>query len=183
MELTAAPTEELFFSLAGSFLESEFDSTVRDANGAILGGVEDGNRLASVPEFQVAGSGSYTWPVSWFGGSDAYVSATVHHIGDRYTQPSDQVSGAGVFSSGLAYGGAVGDETTTLDLELGSYTIVNLSAGVQLDEWSATLYIHNVADENADLSFNRERGGRARLAYFTNKPRTIGLTFRRDFTL
>ncbi len=182
MELTAAPTEELFFSLAGSFLESEFDSTVRDATGAILGGVEDGNRLASVPEFQVAGTGSYTWPVGWFGGSDAFVSATVHHIGDRYTQPSDQVAGAGTFSSGLAYGGAVGDETTTLNLELGSYTIVNLSAGVQLDEWSATLYVHNVADENADLSFNRERGGRARLAYFTNRPRTIGLTFRRDFT-
>ncbi len=182
LELGAAPTEELYFSLAGSFLESEFDSTVRDGDGDILGGVEDGNRLASVPEFQVAGSGSYTWPVSMFGGSDAFVTATVHHIGDRYTQPSDQVAGAGTFSSGLAYGGATGAETTTLDLELDAYTIVNLSAGIERDEWSATLYIHNVGDENADLSFNRERGGRARLAYFTNRPRTIGLTYRRNFT-
>ena len=50
-----------------------------------------------------------------------------------------------------------------------------------MDDWSATFYIHNAGDENADLSFNRERGGRARLAYFTNKPRTIGLTIRKRF--
>ena len=58
---------------------------------------------------------------------------------------------------------------------------MNLSAGVEKDDWSATLYIHNVTDENANLSFNRERGGRARLAYFTNPPRTIGVVFRKSF--
>lgn len=181
-ELGAQPTNELFFSLAGSFLESEFDTTVTDANGDILGGVQDGNRLASVPEFQIAATGGYTTPVSWFGGSDAFVNATVHHVGDRITQPSDQAAGAGTFSSGLPFGGATGDEVTTLDLELDAYTIINLSAGIEKDDWSATLYIHNVGDENADLSFNRERGGRARLAFFTNKPRTIGVTFRKSFS-
>jgi len=181
LEVSAQPTDELYISVAASFLESEFDSTVIDANGNILGGVENGNRLASVPELQLATTSSYTWPVSLFSGSDAFVTATVHHIGDRYTQPSDQIFGAGVFSSGLAYAGATGDETTSVDLELDSYTIINMSAGIQKDEWSATLYIHNLGDENADLSFNRERGGRARLAYFTNRPRTIGLTYRQNF--
>jgi len=177
-ELGAQPTDAINLSLAGSVLESEFDSTVRDANGAILGGVQDGNRLASVPEFQVAATGSYEFPLSWMGGSDAYLSATIHHVGDRITQPSDQEAGAGVFSSGLPFGGATGDEVTTLDLLLDAYTIINLSAGIEQDDWSLVLYVHNVGDENANTSFDRERGGRARLGFRTNAPRTVGVTFR-----
>ena len=103
-------------------------------------------------------------------------------MGDRITQPSDQLPGAGVFSSGLPFGGATGDETTNLDLILDPYTIVNLSAGLEFDEWSATLYVHNVGDENANTSFDRERGGRARLSFRTNKPRTIGIVFRKSFS-
>lgn len=181
-ELGASPTESLHLTFAGSILESEFDSTVVDATGAVIGGLRDGNRLASVPDYQFAGSGSYYIPLEWFGGSEGFVTGTVHHVGDRITQPGDQVAGAGDFSSGLPFGGATGDEVTSLDLELDPYTIVNLSAGIEKDSWSAVLYIHNVGDENADMSFDRERGGRARLAYRTNKPRTIGLTFRKSFS-
>jgi outer membrane receptor protein involved in Fe transport len=177
-ELGATPTESLEFTIAGSFVESEFDSTVTDANGAILGGVADGNRLASVPEFQIAATGSWYFPIA---GSSGFLSATIHHVGDRITQPSDQVAGAGVFSSGLPYAGATGDEVTNLDLVLDPYTIVNLSAGIEWERWSATLYVHNVGDENADLSFDRERGGRARLAFRTNAPRTIGVVVRANF--
>ena len=180
-ELGAQPTESLYFSIAGSMLESEFDSTVRDANGAILGGVEDGNRLASVPEFQFAATGSYYFPLGLFGGSDGFATMTVHHVGDRITQPSDQIPGAGQFTSGLPFGGATGDELTVLDLILDPYTIINLSAGIEKDDWSATLYVHNLGDENANLSLDRERGGRARLAFRTNAPRTIGVTLRKNF--
>lgn len=181
-ELGASPNDALQLSLAGNFVESEFDSTVTDSTGAVLGGVADGNRLASVPEFQLAATGSYYFPVALGGDSEAYVSATVHHVGDRITQPSDQLAGAGVFTSGLPFGGASGNEITTVDLELDAYTIVNLSAGINFDTWSAAFYIHNAGDENANLSFNRERGGRARLAFFTNRPREIGVTFRKNFS-
>jgi outer membrane receptor protein involved in Fe transport len=177
-ELTAAPVEAFEFSIAGSVLESEFDSTVTDATGAILGGVEKGNRLASVPEFQVAATGTFFWPIGTMNG---FLSATVHHVGDRITQPSDQVDGAGVFSSALPYAGATGDEITNVDLLLDPYTIVNLSAGLERDNWSAVLYIHNVGDESANLSFDRERGGRARLGFRTNKPQTVGVVFRMGF--
>jgi outer membrane receptor protein involved in Fe transport len=180
-ELGANPSDALYLSVAGSFLDAQFDSTVRDGDGNVIAGLEDGNRLASVPEFQIAASGEYTFPLDLFGGAEGYVTGTVHHVGDRYTQPSDQVPGAGDFVSGLPYGGATGNEVTTIDLNLDAYTIVNLSAGIVVNDWTAVLYVHNVADENADLSFNRERGGRARLAFFTNKPRTIGLTFRKRF--
>jgi outer membrane receptor protein involved in Fe transport len=180
-ELAAAPSDSWYFSLAGSFLESEFDSTVVDGNGDVIGGLAAGNRLASVPDFQIAASGSYFLPVNMFGGSEWFVSATIHHVGDRITQPSDQVPGAGEFQSGLPFGGATGDEVTSLDLLLDPYTIVNLTTGIEKDDWSAILYIHNVGDENANLSFDRERGGRARLGFRTNKPRTIGITFRKSF--
>jgi outer membrane receptor protein involved in Fe transport len=180
-EVGAQPTDALYLSLAGSFLNAEFDSTVVDGNGNVIAGLEDGNRLASVPEFQIAATGSYIFPLSMFDGSEGFVTATVQHVGDRITQPSDQVPGAGDFAHGLAYGGMDGSEVTTVDLLLDPYTLLNLSTGIEKDDWSATLYIHNVTDENANMSFNRERGGRARLAYFTNPPRTIGVTIRKSF--
>jgi iron complex outermembrane receptor protein len=181
-ELSAQPIESLYFSFAGSILESEFDSTVVDANGAILGGVQDGNRLASVPDFQFAATGSYYFPLQVFGGSDASVTLTVQHVGDRITQPSDQTPGAGLFTSGLPFGGATGNELNIVDLELDPYTIVNLSASVEKDDWSAVLYVRNLGDENANTSFDRERGGRARLGFRANMPRTIGITLRKSFS-
>lgn len=180
-ELGGNVSEGLYVSLAGSFLEAEFDSTVRDASGAILGGVEDGNRLASVPEVQVALSGTYTFADPLLGSNETYISGSVQHVGDRITQPGDQVAGAGNFSSGVPLGGATGNEVTSLDLELESYETINLSAGLVFDDWEAVLYANNLTDENVDLSFDRERGGRARLAYRTNQPRTVGVTFRKSF--
>ena len=149
--------------------------------GGILGGVENGNRLASVPELQIAASATWHFTTELFGGSDGYFSATVSHIGDRYTQPSDQVAGAGVFQSALAFGGATGTEQTLLDLELDPYTLINLRLGIAKGDWETAIYVNNVADENADTSFDRERGGRARLAFRTNTPRTVGILFRRYF--
>lgn len=61
------------------------------------------------------------------------------------------------------------------------YTIANLSAGVVRDGWEAVLYVTNLTDENANLSFDRERGGRARLSFRTNQPRTFGITLRKNF--
>ncbi|MFC3093827.1 TonB-dependent receptor [Alteromonas sediminis] len=180
-EITRQATENLFVSFAGSWLESEFDSTVIDGFGNVLGGVESGNRLASVPELQFALSSTYNLSTPLFGSEESYLSASWQYVGDRYTQPSDQVPGAGAFVSGLPFGGATGAEVTNVDLELGSYNIVNLSAGFVYDEWEALVYINNAFDENALLSFDRERGGRARLAYRTNQPRTFGVTVRMFF--
>jgi outer membrane receptor protein involved in Fe transport len=83
--------------------------------------------------------------------------------------------------SGLPYAGATGNEVTDLDLELGAYETINLSTGIVNETWEAVLYINNLTDENANLSFDRERGGRARLGFRTNQPRTIGLTFRKSY--
>ena len=180
-ELVAYPSELLMLTLSGSVLEAEFDSTVVDSEGNVLGGVEDGNRLASVPEFQVSASATYTFPVDAFGSDEMYVSAVLQHVGDRFTQPSDQVEGAGNFVSGLPFGGATGNEVTAVDLELDAYEQLNLSAGIIWSTFEAVVYVNNVTDENAELSFDRERGGRARLAFRNNQPRTVGITLRKFF--
>ena len=179
-ELTAEPTENLVLSFAGSYIESEFDDTVI-SSGSVLGGVEDGNRLASVPELQLAAAATYSFTTDLFGGSDGYLNLTVQYAGDRITQPSDQVAGAGVFTSGLPFGGASGADATVLDLELDPYTLVNIRLGIAKEDWETALYVNNITDENADLSFDRERGGRARLGFRTNQPRTVGLLFRKYF--
>jgi outer membrane receptor protein involved in Fe transport len=180
-ELAGQPTDGLELSFAGSLLEAEFDSTVIDANGNILGGVADGNRLASVPEMQLAATATYFFTADFAGGVEAFVSGSLQHIGDRITQPSDQVAGAGSFSSGLTFGGATGSEVTNVNLLLDSYETLNLSAGFARDDWEVVFYLNNATDENANLSFDRERGGRARLAYRTNMPRTGGVTLRTRF--
>lgn len=180
-ELSMNPTDRLELGMSGSFVESEFDSTVRAEDGSVIGGVEDGNRLASVPDFQMSGNATYTVPVPWFGGADFFMRTSVQHVGDRITQPGDQVPGAGVFASGLAFAGATGRETTVLDLELDAYTLLNLNTGLTTEDWEIVLYVRNALDENANLSFDRERGGRARLGFRTNQPRTAGLTYRRFF--
>ena len=133
------------------------------------------------PRPQAAATAAYYWPITWGEGMEAFVAGSIQHVGTRFTQPGDQRPGAGNVVSGLAFGGATGAAVTALDLELEEYTLLNLNAGIQNDIWGVTLFANNVTDENADLSFDRERGGRARLAFSTNQPRTIGVTVRRNF--
>lgn len=180
-ELSWEPVDRLLFTLAGSYVEAEFDSTVRDGNGNVLGGIENGNRLASVPEGQMSASGAYSFPASFFDNAEGFVTASFQHVGSRFTQPSDQVPGAGDFAHGLPFAGMTGAEITSLDLELPDYQIVYFSTGLNLGRYTVTLFVDNVFDENALLSFDRERGGRARLGFRTNQPRTFGVNLRADF--
>ena len=106
----------------------------------------------------------------------------MQHVGSRFTQPSDQENNPRIFVHGLPFLGAPGSAATTVNLELPKYNVVNLSAGIDLARGlSAILYVNNLTDEKALLSFDRERGGRARLGFATNQPRTIGVTIRKTF--
>jgi iron complex outermembrane receptor protein len=103
-------------------------------------------------------------------------------VGSRFTQPSDQENNPRTFVHGLPFLGAPATAATTLDLELPKYNLVNLSAGMEFSRgFSGVVYVNNLTDEQALLSFDRERGGRARLGFATNQPRTIGVTLRYSF--
>lgn len=180
-EISAELAEGLDIGLSGSVLEAEFDSTVVDGTGTVLGGVREGNRLPSVPRFQISGDATYSWPI---GSNEAFVTGTFQHVGNRITQPSDQE--APLFglpaASGLPFGGATGAEPLNSDPALSSYELVNLSAGIKFEnELDVTVYVRNVFDVNALQSFDRERGGRARTGFRVGQPRTFGVTVRKGF--
>jgi iron complex outermembrane receptor protein len=182
-ELGAELFEGFDVSFAGNWVQAEFDSTISDNTtmdpNDVVGGIRDGNRLASVPELQLAASAQYSFPLG--GDAEGFIAGSIQHIGSRFTQPGDQENNPRSFVSNLAFGGASGLNPTVLDLELPSYQIVNLSAGMTMGNTDLIFYVNNVTDENALLAFDRERGGRARLGFHTNQPRTFGMTARFRF--
>ena len=178
-ELSFTPVHGLDLSVSGDVLESRFDSTLLTAGGAVIEGIRKGNRLPSTPEFQIAGSGTYSFPVT--SSIAGRFTATVQHVGSRYTQPGDQENNPRTFPA-ITFGTAAPGQTNTLNLKLPSYEIVNLQVGADIGHGlDVTIYANNVFDENALLSFDRERGGRARLGFQVSTPRTIGATVRKSF--
>jgi len=101
--MTLRPTDSLELGFAGSAVNAEFDSTVRDGTGAVLGGIREGNRLPSVPELQFTASLTYNFKLA---GRESYVTASYQHVGSRFTQPSDQESNPRTFVHGLPFQGA-----------------------------------------------------------------------------
>lgn len=178
-ELGLSPAPGLNLSLSGSVIESEFDSTLPGAL-APATGIRNGNRLPSVPEFQISANSSYEWDLGT--STTAFVAGSFQHIGTRFTQPADQENNPRTFVHGLPFGGAPATASTTVDLLLPEYQLVNLSAGIELaGGLSLTAYVNNLFDENPLLSFDRERGGRARLGFNIGQPRTFGVTARQSF--
>lgn len=178
-EIGFTPAKGFDFVLSGSLIEAEFDTTLPGPLASATG-IRDGNRLPTVPEFQLSASGSYEWAVADV--ADAFVAVSYQHVGNRFTQPADQENNPRTFVHGLPFNGAPANASTTVDLLLPSYDLVNLSAGVEYENGLAvTVYLNNVFDENALLSFDRERGGRARLGYNIGQPRTFGMTVRKTF--
>ena len=187
-EISARPMPGLDLSFAGSWIDSKFDSTINNAVLASRTGIRDGNRLPTVPKYQFAVTATYG---SRFNAdSDWYLTGSVQHIGNRWSQPGDQEAGAGVFvipAGSLFFDpvtGVGGTRNTDFSstLKLPAYTLVSLSAGLRWDNgFELVAYVKNLFDKNPKLSFDRERGGRARLGYNVGQPRIIGLTARKSF--
>lgn len=183
-ELSARVSPNLDLSLSGSYIRSKIDSNVTDGGGAIIAGIRKGNRLPTVPKFQMAAAATYTMEIA--AETDWSFTASFQHVGDRYTQLDDQEPGKGSFTNSIYYDPATGAYGTGAfnfgSYKLGAYNLVNLSTGVSWDSGlSVTLYVNNLFDENALYSLDRERGGRGRLGYNIGTPRKIGVTVRKDF--
>jgi iron complex outermembrane receptor protein len=176
-ELNFVPNRNFDIAFSGSYNDSELSSTV---NPVAATGLVEGRRLPTVPKFQFAAAATYQWELS--AGSLAYVTGSFQHIGSRFTQVGDPDLGVltlppfGSTTPGFPYTASV----FNYDPELPSYDILNLRVGMRRDKWDLSLYANNLTDERALLSFDRERGTRARIFFLTNQPRAIGLTLRFD---
>jgi iron complex outermembrane receptor protein len=183
-EFNVRPFRGFDLSFAGSLIEAEFDYTLPGTVGGVpfatVTGIREGNRLPSVPKYQFATTATYGTRIN--DNAEAFVSASWQRVGSRYTQPADQENNPRNFVSGLPFRGASGNGVTRVDLLLPAYDLINLSAGMDFDSgFGVQLYANNLFDENALLSFDRERGGRARLGYNIGRPREIGVTLRKRF--
>ncbi|HUP61987.1 MAG TPA: TonB-dependent receptor [Thermoanaerobaculia bacterium] len=182
VEVEASPNDSFDFAVSGNYNASELTSSFTSSTGAIVAGIQEGNRLPSVPEFQLAAAATYRWQLRE--GMAAYSTGVFQIVGDRFTQVSDQEPGFGTVDIS-AFGGDIGGPYTsnifTFEPQLPSYHNINLRLGVLHGNWDTALFINNVTDERAFLALDIERGSRARVSYMTNQPRTFGVSSRVTF--
>ena len=187
LELAMAPNDNFDFAVSLGFNDSQLRSTVTstasDGTVSVVSGIQEGNRLPSVPQFQAAAAATYQWQMR--GSSLGYVTGTYQHIGSRFTQVGNEDPGYGVVDllsfAPNTIGGPLTASTFTFDPEMPAYDIFNLRLGVLKGRWDVSLYANNLTDERAFLALDIERGKRARVGYLTNQPRTFGLTARFKF--
>jgi iron complex outermembrane recepter protein len=187
VEFQAAPSTNFDFSISGSYDDSELSSTLTSTSSggavSVVSGIQKGNRLPTVPKFQLAAAATYQWQIRQ--GSLGYITGTFQHIGSRFTQIGDQARGFGTVNllsfAPNTIGGPLTATTFRFDPELPSYDILNLRVGVLHGKWDVAVYGNNLTDERALLALDQERGTRARVGYLTNQPRTIGFTSRVKF--
>jgi iron complex outermembrane recepter protein len=148
-DITWVPASLQGLTLTGGF--SLLDTEITDS--FVTNFVREGDELAFAPEFQAAITARYEWDLT--SGKIAHVM-----LNGSY---SDEVNTD-----------IVADNSITLD----SWSLWNATAGLSDDQWTAELYVENLADERAEISgnaiFNRSRITVAR-------PRTVGLRFAYDF--
>jgi iron complex outermembrane receptor protein len=184
-EFSASPVPGLDFSINANVQSAKFDSTVRAGDGSVIGGIEEGNRLPTVPKYQIAAVATYGQPIN--DRLDWSVTGSVQRIGNRWGEPGDQVPGSGLVPNALFFDPVTGDFGSGVNdigsLRLPAYTLANLSATLHsASGLDVTLYVKNLFDENPKLSVDRERGLRARFGYLIGQPRTIGMTVRMAFS-
>jgi len=182
VEFEIAPTDAFDFAISASKIDSELRSTLT-AGGQIVAGMQEGNRLPTVPEFQLAAAATLHFPVMQ--NIAGYATGAFQHIGERFTQIGDQAAGFGSVNlqsfGPTGIGGPFTQGSFTFDPELPAYDIINVRVGFLKGNWDTALFINNITDERAFLALDQERGTRARVGYLTNQPRTIGVSTRVNF--
>lgn len=186
LEFELAPSERFDFAISASHTNAELTSTVtapdKDGVQHVVSGIEEGNRLPTTPEFQMAAAATYRWQMSrgWLG----YGTGVYQHVGERFTQIGDQASGFGTVNlAGFRgdIGGPYTQSTFNFNPELPAYDIINLRLGLLINRLDVAFFVNNVTDEEAQLALDQERGSRGRVGYLTNAPRTIGISTRLNF--
>jgi len=151
ISFTALITDGLTFNLNGSWTEAELDEDLigADSLGSVI---PKGTQLPNVPEYKVGASVVYEWDLftDWTGKFNANISA----VGDSKAALEPGVRG---------------------DLEQPSYTISNVSVGMQNGDLGVHLFVNNLTDEYAVFADDTFGG------IHRNQPRTVGIILRAGF--
>lgn len=156
IEVLAAVSENLTLRGTANYTHAELTK----AGGAVVG--NDGDRLPLTPEFSFSIAASYERPVldNWNG----YADFTYAYVGNRVQRLQDQ------------------------DFKAASYDLASLQFGLRNDKWRFTVRVDNLFDTATVLSHDNYRNGLrapdfgiARDTIVRSRPRTIGVSLRRDF--
>jgi outer membrane receptor protein involved in Fe transport len=155
LEFTAkARSGGLSLTFSGAYTDAE----LTEDTDPLVGGF-DGDALSFVPEWTLALGGDYEWQA--FGDATAYVGGQIAYTVDR---PAD-------------FGNRVDPlDPTSARREAGSYTTLDLRAGILWDKWSLEFYGKNLTDEDGMTDINAPGiypNGAAAIAVI--RPRTLGL--------
>jgi iron complex outermembrane receptor protein len=138
------------------------DNTITSEDGQEIAQVTKGTQLPITPEEKGSIAVQYTFNSELFGG-EPYVRLDWSYVGESLNSLDGTESI--VFTQGPT--------------NQPSYDIGNLRMGIDAENWSGTLFVHNLTDEVAQQFFNNRWGSRQRVS--VNKPRTIGVTLRWKF--
>src|SRR5262249_53171684 len=125
------PAEGLAVVWSGAYT----DAHLTDDTDPIVVGGNDGDPLPYVPEWASTLDVSYEWDFS--GTTSAYLGGAWRYVGEQ----SNGFPGVG----GFLFGGE--------QIELPSYNVFDLRAGVDFDRFAIELFAKNVGDERAVTQF------------------------------
>jgi len=158
LEVSARPIHGL--SLNGSIGYTKAELTEDQANANILvdGSTgKKGDRIANVPDWTASASAQYVWPLP-VAGLNGLVRADYAYTGEMVS----------TFRPTYVY----------FD-KFGSFSTVNLRAGVEAEDWGVYAFVTNLTDAEGIMNKNSNVGYQDLLYGLT--PRTVGVNARRKF--
>ena len=151
LEAVLSANEELTLSMGLNYNDSVLAAPSENFS------ADKGDRAPFVPKWNVTGSIDYARP---FGGDNtAFARADFRHISNSFSEFSE----AGLLPL----------------TELPSYTTIDLTAGVQFDRWTISLFVKNVADDRVVTNVDPERAQPSQFSIA--RPRTFGARVNAEF--
>ncbi len=150
-DLASSPIDGLDLTLVGSIQNAEFASEV-PGDSPTTPFAKDGQPIPNVPDFQLGATGQYHWQV--FGDKKAVARLEYSYMDDRITLPNNPAD----------------------NIDLDSYSLVNLKLGLEAENWGVALFVKNLFDED-EAAFDGLNSAQDPRAIITARPRTIGLQF------
>lgn len=156
IEVTSQPLENLLLSGGFTYLNAELTEDQVDDSGDFRAPGLDGDDIPRVPDltFGVAAETFFRLPRNL----DGSLRLDVSHVDSRNTElrPDDPFF-----------------------LEIDDYTLANISFAADGEKWGALIYVDNVFDEAGQS--NRAFSDFTDRSVFAVRPRTLGVSFRRNF--
>jgi len=154
LDVNARPIDALELGLTAAWTDAQLSEDNPDPSTGL-----DGDRIPYVPEFTVSLTGRYERPLQALDAM-GFVGGDVFYVDERTTELNSTIPGF---------------------LKLDDYAIVNLRAGMERGDWSATFSVNNVFDDDTRIDVFRIITGLTPDGFIPQRPRTFILSLSKRF--